>query len=243
MELFTNAGHLWLFAALVFGIIALPGMDMAFVMASTLADGRSSGFAAIAGIVAGGVVHVAAGTVGIGLLLQHSPLAFDLLLAGGSLYVAWMGIGLMRSRAALERVADAPSRPIARTFSRALATCLLNPKAYVFMLAVFPQFIVPRAGAVAAQAAVLGAIISTTQIVVYGAVAQCSSALRDRLRASASGQAAFGKVVGLMLLAAALLTLGTGLHTTSWRLHWDAAPGPMIEKVADVASVDPPGAS
>jgi threonine/homoserine/homoserine lactone efflux protein len=236
MELFANAGHLWLFAALVFGIIALPGMDMAFVMASALANGRSSGFAAVAGIVAGGVVHVAAGTIGIGLLLQQSPVAFDILLAGGSLYVAWMGIGLMRSRAVLDQVADAPSRPVARTFSRAVATCLLNPKAYVFMLAVFPQFIVPRAGAVAAQAAVLGAIISTTQIVVYGAVAQCSSALRDRLRASASGQAAFGKIVGLMLLAAAALALGSGLHATSWPLLWDAAPDRTTLHVACVVS-------
>jgi threonine/homoserine/homoserine lactone efflux protein len=41
-------------------------------------------------------VHVAAGTLGFGLLLQHSPLAFDVLLVGGSLYVAWIGVGILR---------------------------------------------------------------------------------------------------------------------------------------------------
>jgi threonine/homoserine/homoserine lactone efflux protein len=205
--------HLALFAAVVFGVIALPGMDMAFVMASTLTDGRSSGFAAIAGIVTGGAVHVAAGTLGVGLLLQHSPLAFDVLLVGGSLYVAWIGVGLLRSREALAYVADAPSRPLGHTFARALATCLLNPKAYVFMLAVFPQFIVPSAGSVLAQATVLGGIISTTQIVVYGLVAQSAAALRARLQQSARGQAVFGKAVGLALLAVALLTLQAGLRT------------------------------
>ena len=213
MDALANAGHLWLFAAIVFGVIALPGMDMAFVMASTLTDGRSSGFAAIAGIVTGGVVHVAAGTLGIGLLLQHSPLAFDLLLVAGSLYVAWMGVGILRSRAALAHVADAPSRPLGHTFARALATCLLNPKAYVFMLAVFPQFIVPRAGSVLAQATVLGGIVSTTQVMVYGLVAQSAAALRARLQHDIRGQAVFGKVVGLTLLGAALLTLRAGLRT------------------------------
>jgi len=208
----STPGHLALFAAVVFGVVALPGMDMAFVLASALADGRRAGYAATAGIVAGGVVHVAAGTLGIGLLLQHSPLAFDALLVAGSLYVAWMGIGLLRSRAALGHVADAPSRPLGRTFARALATCLLNPKAYVFMFAVFPQFIVPRAGPVFTQAAVLGGIISTTQIVVYGLVAQSAAALRARLQASPAGQAAFGKLVGMTLLAAALLTLQAGLR-------------------------------
>jgi threonine/homoserine/homoserine lactone efflux protein len=213
MDALANAGHLWLFAAIVFGVIALPGMDMAFVMASALADGRPSGFAAVAGIVAGGVVHVAAGTLGIGLLLQHSPLAFDLLLACGSLYVAWMGVGLLRSRAALAHVTDIPSRPLAGTFVRALGTCLLNPKAYVFMLAVFPQFIVPRAGSVFAQATVLGGIISATQVVVYGLVAQSAAAFRARLGHSARAQGAFGKVVGLALLGAALFTLQTGLKS------------------------------
>ena len=38
----------------------------------------------------------------------------------------------------------------------ALATCLLNPKAYIFMLAVFPQFIRPDLGSLAAQAVALG---------------------------------------------------------------------------------------
>jgi len=212
MDIATTFTHLALFTAVVFGVIALPGMDMAFVLASALANGRAAGFAAIAGIVAGGIVHVAAGTLGIGLLLRHSPLAFDALLVAGSLYVAWMGIGLLRSRAALAHVADAPSRPLRSTFARALATCLLNPKAYVFTLAVFPQFIVPRAGTVLAQATVLCGIIATTQMLVYGLVAQCAATLRARLQASASGQVAFGRIVGATLVAAAGLTLHAGLR-------------------------------
>jgi threonine/homoserine/homoserine lactone efflux protein len=208
----SNFTHLALFAVLVFGVIALPGMDMAFVLASSLANGRPAGFAAIAGNVVGGFAHVAAGTLGIGLLLQHSPLAFDALLVAGSLYVAWMGIGLLRSRAALAHVASAPARPLGRTFARALATCLLNPKAYVFTLAVLPQFIVPRTGTVFAQATVLCSIIATTQVVVYGVVAQCAAALRARLQASAAAQATFGRIVGATLLAAAGLTLHAGLR-------------------------------
>ena len=59
---------LWLFALLVFGIIAVPGMDMAFVLSSALADGRRGGFAALAGIVTGGFAHVLMGALGVGLL-------------------------------------------------------------------------------------------------------------------------------------------------------------------------------
>ena len=41
--------HSWLYAVLVFGIIVLQGMDMAFVLASTLVDSRRSGAVAMAG--------------------------------------------------------------------------------------------------------------------------------------------------------------------------------------------------
>ena len=206
-----DLAHLGLFALLVFGIIALPGMDMALVLASTLADGRPSGFAAIAGIVAGGAVHVTMGALGVGLLLQRSVLAFDALLVAGCLYVAWMGVGLMRGAGALTAVTTAPSRPLARTFGRAIATCLMNPKAYVFTIAVLPQFIVPAAGPVAPQAAVLGAICATTQLAVYGTVAQTAASLRTRLARSAPAQRRFGQGVGLLLIAVAVLTLRAGL--------------------------------
>lgn len=62
----TQTTHLWLYFALVAGIILLPGMDMAFVMASSLVDGRKAGAAAVAGIVAGGIIHVAMGALGVG---------------------------------------------------------------------------------------------------------------------------------------------------------------------------------
>eukprot|EP01041_Mallomonas_annulata_P022129 gene22129-42362_t len=88
--------HLWLYAVLVAGIVVLPGMDMAFVLASTLVDGRRSGAAAVAGIVLGGMVHVAMGALGVGLLLQHFPLAFNALLLAGSLTVTTYAVTASR---------------------------------------------------------------------------------------------------------------------------------------------------
>jgi threonine/homoserine/homoserine lactone efflux protein len=204
------ANPMWLFALLVLGIIALPGMDMALVMSSTLVDGKRSGWATIAGIVSGGVVHVAMSALGIGLLLQHSPLLFNLLLLAGGLYVAWMGWGLLRSANAFGELQSAPSRPLGQSFLRAVTTCLLNPKAYVFMLAVFPQFIRAEAGSVASQAIAMGGVIAAVQILVYGLVAQTAAGLRVWLRGSSASQIAFARAVGLLLVATAVVTLWSG---------------------------------
>ena len=70
---------------LVLGIIALPGMDMAFVLGSTLVDGRRGGLAALAGIVAGGVAHTAMAALGVGLVLRAVPALLTLMLVAGAL--------------------------------------------------------------------------------------------------------------------------------------------------------------
>ena len=43
----THYAQLWLFFALVFGVVILPGLDMAYIMGSALSGGRRAGFAAI----------------------------------------------------------------------------------------------------------------------------------------------------------------------------------------------------
>jgi threonine/homoserine/homoserine lactone efflux protein len=202
--------HLWLYAVLVAGIIMLPGMDMAFVLASTLVDGRRSGAAAVAGIVLGGMVHVAMGALGVGLLLQLFPLAFNGLLLAGSLYVAWMGYGLLRNTQALSAVQDQPSRPLHSTFMRATLTCLMNPKAYIFMLAVFPQFIRPQLGNIVGQSIALGAITAATQIAVYGGVALAAAQLHVWLSGSSKSQTTFSHWLGGLLVLTAVWTLWMG---------------------------------
>ena len=54
--------NLWLFFVLLFGIIAVPGMDMLFVLANALTGGSNRGLAATAGIMLGGAVHTLNGT-------------------------------------------------------------------------------------------------------------------------------------------------------------------------------------
>ncbi|HEY9024059.1 MAG TPA: LysE family translocator [Burkholderiaceae bacterium] len=206
----AHASSLWLYFVLVAGIIVLPGMDMAFVLASALAGGRRAGLAAVGGLVAGGWMHLVMGAVGIGLLLQAAPGVFEALLVAGALYVGWIGLSLLRGAAALGEAATAP-RPALATFGRALATCLLNPKAYVFTLAVFPQFLRTDARPLAAQALSMGAITSLTQAAVYGGIALAAAGTRAWLVRNPQAQRRLGHAVGLLLIAAAAWTAAHGL--------------------------------
>jgi len=207
----THVTALWLFFLLVAGIVALPGLDMTFVLASALAGGRRAGFAAIAGIVAGGIVHVAMATLGIAVILQVMPRAFNALLLAGCLYVAWIGWTIFRSSISVDTDATTERSWLA-TFRRGALTNLLNPKAYVFTLAVFPQFMRREYGPLWLQAVEMSAIIIVTQTSLYGAVALLGWRARGWLERSPSARVAVARAVGGLLIVLSVGTLVCGVR-------------------------------
>jgi threonine/homoserine/homoserine lactone efflux protein len=201
--------HLWLFFLMVLGIIILPGMDMAFVMASSLTGGKKSGLFAVGGVVVGGIFHVIAGALGLSLLLQLVPGMVTVMLVAGSAYIAWIGWSLTRSTSVFGALPSVGRPSPWRTFRQAALTCLLNPKAYLFMLAIFPQFLRLEYGALWIQAVALGLIIAFTQVGVYGALALAAGEARQWLADQPAAGTIAARAVGLMLI------LGAGF--TAWQ--------------------------
>jgi threonine/homoserine/homoserine lactone efflux protein len=201
-----SASPLWLFALLVLGVIVLPGLDMAYVLASALAGGRRAAAAALAGIVAGGVAHVALAALGVGLVLRLQPAAFNAMLAVSALYMAWIGWSLWRGAGALGEVRPGAPTGRWRLFRRGAITCLSNPKAYLFMLAVFPPFVQVAPAALPGRLLALAAIIAVTQLLVYGAIGWGAGSLQPWLRRNPATQVRVGRAVGALLVLAALWT-------------------------------------
>lgn len=206
----TYSENLWLFFTLLFGIIIVPGMDMLFVLANALTGGRRTGLAATAGIMAGGAVHSLYGAVGVGLLASLLPALFNPLLFAGAAYMAWIGFGLVRSSIAVGSVGPGSARTIWRAFRQGALTCLINPKAYLFMLAVYPQFLKPAYGPLWLQGLVMGLMTVATQFAVYGALALTAGRSRDLLVANPAATAMAGRIAGLLLILVSTLSVWHG---------------------------------
>jgi threonine/homoserine/homoserine lactone efflux protein len=204
--------HLWLYFLLVFGIVLLPGLDMAFVMANSLLGGRRAGMAAVGGIIAGGVCHLVMAALGATVVLQLWPALFQLLLYGGAAYIAWMGYTFLRSSAAF--LPSPGQEVLAETvvFRRAMLTSLSNPKAYVFMLAVFPQFLRPGQGPLWVQSGVLGAITALTQAAVYGALALGAAQASGWFGRNPAAAVVTARLIGVLLLLTAGLSVWQALR-------------------------------
>lgn len=204
---------LWLFLALVAGIIVVPGMDMIFVLASALSGGRRAGLTATGGMVAGGAVHTLYGTLGTGMLVAFAPRFFLPLLVAGALYMIWIGVSLARSAITVSSVEDGAVVSPFLTFRRALTTCLINPKAYLFVLAVYPQFLKPEFGPFWMQGLAMGLITAAVQLIVYGGVALAGDRARLLLIGNPLATVWVGRAAGGLLIAAAVITLWQGLST------------------------------
>jgi threonine/homoserine/homoserine lactone efflux protein len=203
------AENLALFFTLVVGIVIVPGVDMAYTLASGLSGGRKAGLAAVAGICVGGIYHSLYSALGVSWLLKAYPLAFNILLLAGAVYIAWIGFSLIRSHITFGDVdtdKDAVPRSLWAIFRQGVITCVLNPKAYLFMLAVYPQFIKPAYGPVLMQALGLGAIISVTQGAIYGTMGVAAGESRVWLKNHPQIIANLSRGAGWVLILVAVLT-------------------------------------
>ncbi|UOD29327.1 LysE family translocator [Massilia violaceinigra] len=198
--------NLWLYFVVVFGIIALPGLDMAFVMGSAVLGGRRAGLAAVAGIVCGGFCHLAMSALGVAALLRLWPFLFHAVLAAGAVYTAWIGWSCLRSSSAFAQRLPSGACSTGATFRRALVTSLLNPKAYLFMLAIFPQFLRPGPEPLWAQAALLGAITALTQAGIYGALAWLGGGAGSWVEQRPGAATLLARTMGVLLILVAALS-------------------------------------
>jgi threonine/homoserine/homoserine lactone efflux protein len=204
MDLATLA----LFFAAALAIAISPGPGIFYVAARTLAGGRSEGLASSFGTGLGGLVHVAAGAVGVSALVMASAEAFTMLKLAGAAYLVWIGIKAIRE-ARLPFEAKAVTTGAARAFREGIVVEALNPKTAAFFLAFLPQFVDPSAGPVWLQFLVLGLISVALNTAVDVVVAVLASRARSiavgrpamlrRLRMAAGGLIA---ALGLALLFA-----------------------------------------
>jgi threonine/homoserine/homoserine lactone efflux protein len=175
-----------------------------------LTGGACTGLSAVGGIVTGSICHMLMAVLGVSVLLKTVPGAFNLMLLAGAAYIAWIGWSVLRSHAVFNTDPQARARTCTAVWRRSVLSIMLNPKAYLFTLAVLPQFLHPRTGMIWMQAGVLWVIIATTQIGVYGGVAVAAGKLHDWLAARSAAGITINRTVGTALILAALLTAWHG---------------------------------
>lgn len=124
----------------LFGALS-PGPDFAIVTRHALTGSRKAALYATLGIASALVIHVSYASLGASFLYAQSQFFFRIMQGGGSLYLTYLGWQLLKKH-------KKPSFTFIETPKKAylsgFLTNLLNPKATLFILSLFSQFVKPH---------------------------------------------------------------------------------------------------
>lgn len=194
--------NLWTYLAGVVVVILLPGPNSLYVLSVAAQRGVRHGYAGACGVFLGDTILMTLAAAGVASLLHAQPALFFVVKYLGAAYLCWMGLNMLRGALANGRAARANEgaavvapKPVDadHPFKRALFISLLNPKAILFCVSFFIQFVDPGYAYPAVSFAVLGVIVQTCSFLYLSTLILAGYRLaehfrqRRRLSAGATG--------------------------------------------------------
>lgn len=181
----------WTYVLGTIAIILLPGPNSLFVLSTAARRGVRVGYQAAAGVFLGDAVLMALSAAGVASLLKAYPPVFLVIKYAGAAYLTYVGVMMLRGawrrwRARTDhrapRLVDAAEPGVGNAFRRAAVISLLNPKAILFFISFFIQFVDPTYPYPALSFVVLGAIAQLTSAVYLTALIFTGSYLAAQFR-------------------------------------------------------------
>ncbi|WHP33332.1 leucine efflux protein LeuE [Trabulsiella odontotermitis] len=123
-------------------IILVPGPNTFFVLKTGVAHGIRKGYLAALGVFIGDAVLMFLAYAGVATLIKTTPVLFNIVRYLGAMYLLWLG-GKMLYATLTQRdkhMSDG-TEPGSAILKRALVLSLTNPKAILFYVSFFVQFI------------------------------------------------------------------------------------------------------
>jgi threonine/homoserine/homoserine lactone efflux protein len=196
-----TASTIALFLLAATALAVVPGPAVAYIVTQSIDQGRRAGIVSALGVASGGLVHVAAATVGLSALIASSATAFTVVKLVGAVYLIVVGIRRILSSDGDEPESRALRLPLRRVYRQGVIVNVLNPKTALFFLAFLPQFVDPDRGAVWPQVALLGVVFVSVAVLSDLTYALVSDAIAGRLRRTGTGAKARRWLTGGVFVA------------------------------------------
>ncbi|MDQ2821773.1 MAG: leucine efflux protein LeuE [Pseudomonadota bacterium] len=175
-------------------IVLLPGPNSLYVLSVAAQRGVRQGYLGACGVFAGDLILMVLSACGAASLLKTSPLLFLAVKYIGAAYLGWIGLQMLlgcwrQLRAGAQKVdTAAPVIRDAHPFKKALAISLMNPKAILFFISFFVQFVDPAFHAALLSFGMLGLVCQLVSFTYLTALiflgTRLAAAFRRRQRLS-----------------------------------------------------------
>lgn len=212
-------------------IVLLPGPNSLYVLSVAARRGTRDGYRAACGVFVGDATLMVLAAGGIASLMRTTPVLFSVIKWAGAAYLVYLAFGLIRgavvgwrarqttpqtdAELVEEALTDAvdeaapPRGELERPFRRALVVSLLNPKAILFFVSFFVQFVDPAYAYPALSFLALGAWAQLFSFTYLSALIFGGSYLAATFRKRQRTKAALSAGVGAAFLGFAVKLAAT----------------------------------
>lgn len=143
-------------------LLAAPGPDMMFMVATGINRGRKAAVQAALGVTAGVFVWVIITATGLAALLTAYPQLLNAIRIAGAAYLLYLGITTLRAIGKPIREEDTSHN----VFRRGFIVNMTNPKMAIFFVAFLPQFLGTSADAPLGQFLMLGFLFQALGLII-----------------------------------------------------------------------------
>ncbi|MGC4769483.1 leucine efflux protein LeuE [Micromonospora sp. DT44] len=183
---------IWTYVLGTVAIILLPGPNSLFVLSTAAKRGVGAGYRAAGGVFVGDGVLMVLSAAGVASLLKAYPPLFLVIKYAGAAYLAYVGLTMLRGAWRRWRDRNDPTTPrlidaaepeqLRSPFRKALVISLLNPKATLFFISFFIQFVDPGYAWPALSFLLLGLIAQVTSALYLTALIFAGTFLAAQFR-------------------------------------------------------------
>lgn len=197
----------WLAYVATAGIVIIwPGPSVLLSAAHGMAYGLPRTFGTIAGDLSANALQIIAVSLGIGAVVMKSPGVFMGLKWFGATYLLFLGVKqFIATSMRLHVENQTQTKSVYSLYRHGFMVSALNPKAILFFLAIFPQFLQPS-GSPTTQFVILGTTILLMDGIALTFYARFAQRMKTWL-ASHPKSVWLNRITGSILILAALLLL------------------------------------
>lgn len=163
---------LFSFCLAVLALAISPGPDNIFVLTQSVAYGKKYGFATVAGLMSGCLIHTSVVAFGVSTIILSVPFLFTAIKVCGALYLFFLAYKVYQSDAAIYlNQISAEKKSVWELYKIGFTMNVLNPKVTLFFLSFFPGFLFSKSLSTVVQFYILGGLFICSSFIVFGSIA------------------------------------------------------------------------
>ncbi|OAT47284.1 putative transport protein [Proteus hauseri ATCC 700826] len=134
--------NIWTYLAGMFFIIIVPGPNSLYVLKTSASRGVTAGYRAAFGVFIGDAILIFLAFIGVASVIKASPILFTIVRFLGAFYLLYLGVKIIYANFFSQKKNSVEAMNLQEhVFRKALALSLTNPKAILFYISFFVQFI------------------------------------------------------------------------------------------------------